>query len=1413
MATRSSSVGAGRTSAAKSIKSRARTTKKTASGGGGILMSLDLNNNSSSKAIIAKSANKKTKTKNEDDDKSNLSFLNDFVCSPIAADSANKDISSEDGDEEESVRGHSRTTSSKQSNDSDKEKTSSEDDQDEEEKENSREDFQSQLSRCRPDGRSRRPTLRTSSTQKSSKQKGVPQFIISKPDDDDDSHHANNMSAISCWYDQSMSASISSPLPPPKTMQKENAKEQKATKDGPDKSPKSSSSSCCDSNQSSEDVEEEDSVVVKDGDTDEMESNQKLQAKTRGANKKLPLRKKAPIESEADDDDDDDKTSEDEEEEDLSSGQFSSEAEFEDDDEEEDESDEYIPRKKGLHDDDSFITDNSHASDAADDDDDDSSVETSDEDLEIDEGMEEEEPEWARPRPKPVQDDENSNKNNTSTSEREPSLSTPAKDDEESQVEEGMDEEESEVEGPCPTPAQDDDASIKSNITKTERKSDLKTPTKDVNDGVDESPAPSPQSSPSGSPKSPIISPSSRSMSSTADVFVGFDESHSQEGDDVDEVEQGNQAKDAVATNAAGSSPPPLPSSRSISSADDGVFVGFDDDSQSQGEAVDVDEVEPSSEAKDAVATDAASVEEIVQNHPTKEAEVKEQSVGSDSGEKPEEVSVLLENSKTHEATIQETHDDMLDNSTADIHDISTHNGELHDSVQDGTVLEVRPHEINDKQETPPEVAADVFEMDDDDSDGKENENDGKSHPIGDDVDKSDASETDDGKIEDESNDNDDTKTFFNDVAMEKSDVFEVDDDEQVDEKNDNDDKKTLYADDNLDKSLVFSHAPETCDSMPFEVPLVGSPIAMKCESHETETCDSVPFEVQLVGSPIPMKCESPKPKVAFSRCVVNQISTPTSDSKHSTASCGSTSKDSISVSGPTQTNNDTFDEDMFLPNQPSLMLNESKAAIGLTSPLASKAGTAAQPQEARPQTGSEELDEAATWDDAVPTVGTCGSSSLESNGMNDQPSATERAQSPISCYDLPNECPTLPKESFDDPEFNFIDELPGESFSKTLRSACSVTKPLHSSAKAKDCTGETNSALIVSKEEENDQDLCEESLHSSSESDQSCSDDDDETEVEDDETEVEYEAEVSLYQEELSPCHSDDVVAVVQEDDDDSESVLAAVVLDDESVGSEPISVSLDISQTSDDDEEEEEKSESNHVVASPSEKVSGTRDLPRVASETIEQGENESKSNLETSKSPPVFPTGSFHSKTIAIDKSSRPSPSLLDGSTTPKGHVIPQSTKQGSEHQSGQAMKEVVSKQLRRDSRVKRGNWTLGSRIGRGSFGSVHMCMMTDTGTILAAKEIQADKMVVKDIRREIELLRKLDHPNIVAYRGTDTRNSNLYIFQEWVPGGSVTSMLNKFGPFSLAVIRVYLMQVTIGLAYLHEQGILHRDIKGM
>lgn len=78
---------------------------------------------------------------------------------------------------------------------------------------------------------------------------------------------------------------------------------------------------------------------------------------------------------------------------------------------------------------------------------------------------------------------------------------------------------------------------------------------------------------------------------------------------------------------------------------------------------------------------------------------------------------------------------------------------------------------------------------------------------------------------------------------------------------------------------------------------------------------------------------------------------------------------------------------------------------------------------------------------------------------------------------------------------------------------------------------------------------------------------------------------------------------------------------------------------------------------------------------------------------------------------------------------------------------------------------------------------------------------------------QVMHKLVHPHIVGYLGAELQDSKrrLCIFQEWVPAGSLHSLLGQFGALSDAMTRKYTRQVLEGLVYLHANRVIHRDVK--
>jgi serine/threonine protein kinase len=132
----------------------------------------------------------------------------------------------------------------------------------------------------------------------------------------------------------------------------------------------------------------------------------------------------------------------------------------------------------------------------------------------------------------------------------------------------------------------------------------------------------------------------------------------------------------------------------------------------------------------------------------------------------------------------------------------------------------------------------------------------------------------------------------------------------------------------------------------------------------------------------------------------------------------------------------------------------------------------------------------------------------------------------------------------------------------------------------------------------------------------------------------------------------------------------------------------------------------------------------------------------------------------------------------------------------------------------------SWTKGELIGIGAFGRVYTALNNETGELVAVKQVSFAKdealqgRVAEHIRAleaEVDVLKTLKHENIVRYLGTERTGDALHIFLEYVPGGSIASLLTRFGAFPEPVIRAYTAQLLRGLEYLHARGIMHRWVR--
>jgi serine/threonine-protein kinase len=128
---------------------------------------------------------------------------------------------------------------------------------------------------------------------------------------------------------------------------------------------------------------------------------------------------------------------------------------------------------------------------------------------------------------------------------------------------------------------------------------------------------------------------------------------------------------------------------------------------------------------------------------------------------------------------------------------------------------------------------------------------------------------------------------------------------------------------------------------------------------------------------------------------------------------------------------------------------------------------------------------------------------------------------------------------------------------------------------------------------------------------------------------------------------------------------------------------------------------------------------------------------------------------------------------------------------------------------------GRYVIVDRLGSGSMGRVykahHLMMDRYVALKIIAPEIVSNEKVVARFQREMRLVGRLDHPNVIrAFDADQLSNRVLYIVMEYAQGQSLGQVLRErlIPPLEMAD---YGAQASLGLAHAHSQGIVHRDVK--
>ncbi|CAO3589769.1 unnamed protein product [Absidia cylindrospora] len=123
-----------------------------------------------------------------------------------------------------------------------------------------------------------------------------------------------------------------------------------------------------------------------------------------------------------------------------------------------------------------------------------------------------------------------------------------------------------------------------------------------------------------------------------------------------------------------------------------------------------------------------------------------------------------------------------------------------------------------------------------------------------------------------------------------------------------------------------------------------------------------------------------------------------------------------------------------------------------------------------------------------------------------------------------------------------------------------------------------------------------------------------------------------------------------------------------------------------------------------------------------------------------------------------------------------------------------------------------YQLGNCIGKGQFGSVYRALDLATGEIVAIKRIKLeDGELDQEMMKEVDLLKTMSHINVIQYVGFIRNRHHVNIILEYAENGSLMSTLKSFGAFPEKLVASFCVKILSGLDYLHDNQVVHCDLK--
>jgi NIMA (never in mitosis gene a)-related kinase len=121
-----------------------------------------------------------------------------------------------------------------------------------------------------------------------------------------------------------------------------------------------------------------------------------------------------------------------------------------------------------------------------------------------------------------------------------------------------------------------------------------------------------------------------------------------------------------------------------------------------------------------------------------------------------------------------------------------------------------------------------------------------------------------------------------------------------------------------------------------------------------------------------------------------------------------------------------------------------------------------------------------------------------------------------------------------------------------------------------------------------------------------------------------------------------------------------------------------------------------------------------------------------------------------------------------------------------------------------------------IGEGAYGRAILCTEKATGQEVVVNEIKLAGLSLREkneAKKETDILRRLDHPNIIRCRGSFIERNNLHIVMDFADGGDLFAQVQRVKKEHFKEERVlsWFVQICLALKHIHDRKILHRDIK--